>query len=233
MPRAKNIFRVVCAAAFITAGFLFAGCVVVSKIGNPEYDAFRENRPVSILVLPPLNNSLDVDAPNVILASSVKPLAESGYYVIPVALSMQMFAQNGIQTAFDAHAVPHRMLREIFGADAALYITITRFGSSFQLLRSVVQVEASARLVDLRSGQELWKGNIYYEEEPSKTNINAGGGFGLQLLAAIGSAIIDQVSNDLSNASYDVGSSAMNTFLTAERSNGILFGPYNPNYETD
>jgi len=220
-------------AAFTASALLLVSCVSVSKINNADYDAFRESRPTSILVLPPLNNSVEVDAPNVILASTVRPLAESGYYIIPVALSNQMFRQNGIQTAADAHAVSHARLREIYDADAALYITITQFGAAFQVLRSVVQVRASAKLVDLRNGRLLWEREIYYEEEPSQTTANVGGGLGGAILAAVATAAVDQIANTLSNAAYNAGRNAMGAFLDANRSDGILFGPYNPKYESD
>jgi len=229
----NNIFNTAFIAAFAASAFLLVGCASVSKVDNPDYDAFRESRPVSILVLPPINNSVEVDAPNVILASTVRPLSESGYYVIPVALSNQMFRQNGINTAADAHAVAHRRLRDIYGADAALYITITQFGTAFQVLRSVVQVRATARLVDIRNGRLLWEGEINYEEEPRRTTANVGGGLAGALVAAVVTSAIDQIANTLSNAAYKVGVNAMNVFLDAEQPSSILFGPYNPKFESD
>jgi len=231
--RNKNIFHFFCVISFFGTAFLLTSCYSVSKAEKSGYDAFRESRPVSILILPPINNSVEIDAPNIILASAVKPLAESGYYVVPVTVSQQMFMQNGIQTAFDAHTVNYSKLREIFGADAALYLTINQFGTSFQLIRSVVQVSVSARLVDLKNGTTIWLDDIYYEEEPSQSNTNPGGSLAVQLIAAVASAVVDQVVNTLSNAPYTVGSNAMGIFLNAEQSKSILYGPYNPQYQTD
>jgi len=224
----KNIFKVVFITAFAASAFLFVSCGTTSKTGNSDYDAFRESRPLSILVLPPLNNSVEVDAPNVIQACATLPLSEAGYYVFPVAVTQQMFKQNGIQTAADAHAVSHRRLREIFGADAALYMTITKFGAQFQVLRSVVEAEVSATLVDLKTGKELWKGTVKHQEEPSKTSIQGAG-----LLGVVVGAVVDQAANTLSNSSYNTGRNAAAILLTADSSKGVLYGPYNPKYETD
>jgi hypothetical protein len=62
------------------------------------------------------------------LAQATLPLAESGYYVIPVSLASETFKQNGLANAADIH-VPVQKLRDIFGADAALYINVTDYGT--------------------------------------------------------------------------------------------------------
>ena len=82
------------------------------------------------------------------LSQATVPLAESGYYVLPVALVEETFRQNGLTVPADIHAVPVAKLREIFGADAALYVTVTEYGSKYQVISSVTRVAANARLVD-------------------------------------------------------------------------------------
>ena len=101
---------------------LLAGCAGPQR--NVDYTAFRESKPASILVLPPLNTSVDVAASAAVLSQATLPLAESGYYVVPVAVMEETFRQNGLTTPDDIHAVPAARLREIFGADAALYMTV-------------------------------------------------------------------------------------------------------------
>ena len=93
---------------------LLAGCAGPQR--NVDYTAFRESKPASILVLPPLNTSVDVAASAAVLSQAdVLPLAESGYYVVPVAVMEETFRQNGLTTPDDIHAVPAARLREIFG----------------------------------------------------------------------------------------------------------------------
>ena len=101
-----------------------------------------------------MNESPDVNATWGMLASTALPLSEAGYYVFPVAVAEQTFKQNGLTNAADIHAVRPEKLHEIFGNDAVLYITVTEYGTSYQILDSVTTVSAKARLVDSRNGKE-------------------------------------------------------------------------------
>ena len=56
------------------------------------------------------------------------------------------------------HATSPAKLREIFGADAALYITVTKFGVSYTVVNSETMVQVQGKLVDLNSGATLWQG---------------------------------------------------------------------------
>jgi len=201
-------------------------CACATPVAQIDYTAFRESRPRSILVMPPVNQSPEIKATETFLATSTVPLAESGYYVIPVTLSEETFKQNGVTVAEEAHAIELGKLREIFGADAALYITVTRFGVSYRLISSVVEAAASGKLVDLRSGQELWSGQAVAVIDSSN---NSGGG----LIGALVSAIVNQIANTVANKSHDVGRMANYQLLFAGRQNSILFGPYHPKFETD
>lgn len=134
---------------------LLTGCATQAKY---DYSAFRQSKPASILVLPPLNLSPDVRAPYSMMATVTLPLAEAGYYVFPVALVDQTFRENGMTNPGEAHDAPPAKLAEVFGADAVLYITVDEYGAKYMLFDSQVIVSASARLVDLRNGQLLWEG---------------------------------------------------------------------------
>jgi hypothetical protein len=191
-----------------------------------DYTAFRESRPRSILVLPPINLAPDEKASASFLATSTMPLAESGYYVIPVTLSEETFKQNGMTVAEEVQNVDPRKLREIFGADAALYITVDRFGSSYRLLDSVVEVGASAKLIDIRNGRELWQGKVFMSQSSNQNN--SGGLVGMLLSAAI-----NQVANTLTERGHEVAGIANYQLLSAGHQNSILYGPYNPKAGTD
>jgi len=228
MRQIKNppLINTLRALAINGAIFLFIACATTTApIEDLEKTLFRESRPRSILVMPPVNLSPEVDAPLSFLAASTYPLAESGYYVIPVALSDQTFKQNGITVAEEALAIGHGRLFEIFGADAALYITITRFGTSYYVIDSVVEAAANARLMDLRSGLELWHGQVSVKEGG---NYNGG-----DLLSALVGAAINQIANTLSDRSHAVGRQAAYQLLSAGKRNSILYGPYHPKYGTD
>ncbi|MDR2015255.1 MAG: DUF799 domain-containing protein [Azoarcus sp.] len=210
----------------VVSGAALLLCACATQTAQRDYTAFRESRPRSILVMPPVNQSPEVKATASFLATSTRPLAESGYYVIPVALSDEMLKQNGVTVAEEAHAIELGKLREIFGADAALYVTVTRFGTSYRLVNSVVEAAASARLVDIRTAQELWSGTAVV----ALGNDNSGGG---GLIGALVSAVVNQIINTVSDKSHDAARMANYQMLSAGRQDSILFGPYHPKSGTD
>jgi len=210
-------------AAIVGSALLLCACAA-PPTAQFDYTAFRESRPRSILVMPPINKSPEINATASFLTTSTVPLAESGYYVIPVTLSEETFKQNGVTVAEEAHALELGKLREIFGADAALYLTVISFGSSYRVVSSVVEVAAAAKLVDLRSGQELWSSQVFFTSGSS----SSGGLIGMLISAAV-----SQIGNTVSDKSHDVGRRANYRMLSAGHPNGILYGPYRAEFGTD
>ncbi|AGI26905.1 DUF799 domain-containing protein [Pseudomonas sp. MT3] len=203
---------------------LLAGCAPQKTV---DYSAFKQSRPKSILVLPPLNESPDVKASYGMLSQITYPLAEAGYYVLPVALVDETFRQNGVSTPADIHQLPAGKLREIFGADAGLYVTVTEYGTSYMVLSSASIVTASARLVDLRSGTTLWTGTATASSEEGSQN--SGGLVGMLISAAV-KQIISSAQED---ASYPIAGITGARLLSAGHNGGLLYGPRSPKYGTD
>lgn len=215
--------RVMKLAACLAPAMLAVGCAT-HQVTPYDYTAFKAAKPRSIVVLPPLNTSPEVTASYTVLSQVTYPLAEAGYYVLPVALVEETFKQNGLSSAEDAHAVDPRKLRSIFGADAALYLTVTNFGASYTVLNSVVTVSAKARLVDLQTGATLWTGEASANNE---ANNNSGGG----LVGALVAAAVKQIINNSTDASYPVAAAASQRLLAAGQVNGMLYGPRSANYK--
>ena len=187
-----------------------------------DYSAFRESKPTSILVLPPLNDSVEVEATSAVLSQATLPLAESGYYVMPVAVMEETFRQNGLVTPDDIHDVPASKLREIFGADTALYMTVKEYGAQYIVIASTVTVSIEAELVDLRTGTKLWSG----QKLVSYASGSSGGIVGMLI-----QAVVDQVVNTLSDQGYQVAGMTNQALLSAGQPGGILYGPRSPHYE--
>ena len=213
-----------CAMALLLA-LLASGCATHPPQAY-DYSAFKASKPKSILVLPPLNSSPDIGATYGMLSQVTYPLAESGYYVLPVTLVDETFKQNGLTTAADIHQVAMAKLREIFGADAGLYIDIKKYGSSYQVIDSVTVVMAEARLIDLRSGAVLWQGRASASNEQQS---NSGGG----LVGMLVTAVIKQIVASTTDASYQIAGTASQRLLSAGQKNGILYGPRSPKYLSD
>jgi hypothetical protein len=216
--------RVMKLAACLLPAMLAVGCAT-HQATPYDYTAFKAAKPRSIVVLPPLNTSPEVTAGYTVLSQVTYPLAEAGYYVLPVALVDETFKQNGLTTAADIHAVDPHKLQGIFGADAALYVTVTNFGASYTVVNSVVTVTASARLVDLKTGATLWTGQASANNNEGNNN-NGGGG----LVGALVAAAVKQIINSTTDTSYPVAGVASQRLLAAGQSNGLLYGPRSVNY---
>lgn len=210
-------------AAYLLPALFFVGCAS-HKAAPFDYTAFKAAKPRSIVVLPPLNESPEVSATYGMLSQVSYPLAESGYYVMPVAVVDETFKQNGLTNAADIHAVGANKLREIFGADAALYVTVTNYGSTYNVISSNVIVTAKAKLVDLKTGTEIWSGTA--SASSAETQNNQGGG----LVGALVAAAVKQILNSTTDASWRIAGITSNRLLSANTQNGILYGPRSPNY---
>ncbi|ENO87415.1 DUF799 domain-containing protein [Thauera linaloolentis] len=213
-------------AGLITAlaALLMAGCA--TQQAGYDYSAFKQNRPASILVLPPLNSSMEVDATYSVLSQVTLPLAESGYYVFPVSLVDETFRQNGMHNPGEMHGVALARLHEIFGADAALYIDIKQYGTTYAVISSESRVTAEARLIDLRSEQTLWQGSATASSAEGR---NSNGG----LVGLLITAVVNQIIETTTNKSHPVAGIATYRLLSAGMPNGILYGPRSPKYQQE
>ena len=186
-----------------------------------DYSVFIEAEPLSILVLPPLDETLEEGASSHCLATVTRPLAERGYYVFPVAIVDLMMRENGLPTPYEMHQVPISKLVEVFDPDAILYLRVTEWGSSYQVLSSVTEVRMEGELIDARTGELLWSG----ARSASESSGSSGGG----LIGSLTGALVGQVANSLSDPSSDL--SRQNAWeLFSDPRNGLLPGPYHPQH---
>lgn len=221
-PTMNPVFRLLGLCGLVLA--LLSGCA--SKPVAPyNYSNFTASNPRSILVLPPVNKTPDVRASHSMLAQVTWPLAESGYYVMPVSLVDETLRENGVTEAAIAHELPAARLREIFGADAVLYLDITAYGTVYQVINSQTTVAANARLLDLKTQQLLWEGSAR-ASTAEQQNQQQGGLLGLLIKAAI-----EQIANTVSEKSHEMAGITSQRLLRAGRSHGLLYGPRSPHHD--
>jgi hypothetical protein len=189
-----------------------------------DYGPFLAHQPHSILVLPPLNQSPEVQASYSYLSTVTAPLAERGYYVFPVALVDELMRQNGCPTPVEMHQVPPGKLREVFGADAVLYLTVKQWGTSYVVLDSVTTVTVDARLVDLRSEEPFWSKTAVAARHSSE-----GGSDPFAMALA---ALINQIITSGGDPSHDLAP-AVNASLVGDPRDGMLLGPRHSAFAAD
>ncbi len=202
---------------------LLGGCVAPKTV---DYAAFKQARPRSILVLPPINESPDIKASYSLMSQVTFPLAEAGYYVVPVALAAETFHQNGLDNPNDIAELPADKLRSIFGADAAMYVKVTQYGTTYMIISSNTVVTATAKLVDLKTGTTLWTGTATASSEEG--NNNGGGLIGMLITAAV-----KQIINSSTDAGHPIAGITSARLLSAGQPAGLLYGPRSPKYGSD
>ncbi|MBI5506806.1 MAG: DUF799 family lipoprotein [Deltaproteobacteria bacterium] len=205
--------------ALIVAAQLTA-CAAAAPV---DYAPFRAHEPRSILVLPPLNHTVDVKAPYSWLSTVTMPLAEEGYYVFPVAVVDAFLKENGLPTPGEMHGVPVQKLGEVFGADAVLYVTITDWGQKYQVISSNTVVAAEATLVDTRSALPIWQGKV--------SLVDSSGGSG-NLIADMVIAAIEQIVDSSTDRAHPLSRTA-NYALLYNTERGLPFGARSPKYASD
>ena len=211
--------RILSALVLITS---LSACV--SMPPAHDYTAFKAANPASVIILPPLNNTPEVIAPYSVMTQLATPIAESGFYVFPVAMVNQTFNNNGLTQAADIQAVPTAKLKEIFGADTALYVTIDDYGTSYVVISSETRVTVTASLVDLETGNMLWTGAAT-ASSAEQQNANSGGLVGMLVQAAV-----NQIFETVTDRGFDIAALTSARLLSAESYNGLLYGPRSPKY---
>src|SRR5208283_6036490 len=135
-----------------------------------DYTALRRADPKSILVVPVVNRSVDVTAPDYFLATISRPLAERGYYVYPVFLVKRLLEDDGLSDADLVQKADPRRLGEIFGTDSILYISIERWDAKYAVFSTTVEVEFLYTLKSGRTGELLWTSKEYVKYVPQNQN---------------------------------------------------------------
>lgn len=103
---------------------LFASCETLNHTRGELYPKMYDEKPVTLLVMPPINNSNNVEAKDLLYTSISQPLAEAGYYVISPHLAMEIFKT---ESAYDAENFIEGnvgMFGKVFGADAVIFSVI-------------------------------------------------------------------------------------------------------------
>lgn len=193
-----------------------SGCMTT---GTPyDYSAFERNKPRSIVIIPPNNNSVEVNAPYIYLSTLSRPLAEKGYYVFPVSVIDHFLKENGLPTPAEMNSIPLERIGEHIGADAVLYISIEDWGQKFQVITSVTRVEAKLRLVDVRSAELLWQATAVASQSSDAGNNG--------LLGAVINAVVNQIAaTTIVDNTPRLARHANNIAINSE-GRGLPKGPY-------
>ncbi|MGZ0016900.1 GNA1162 family protein [Yeosuana sp. AK3] len=197
----------------IIAVITLSSCKVTKKMD--AYKGIYEEKPVTILLMPPINNSTNVDAKEYFHSTLNVPISSTGYYVIPPFLSMEILKQ---ESAYDSEMfldMPLNKFKEIFGADMVLFTIINKWDKSSIASRVVVEIEYIFKSTTTNKIVYNRKGKIVYN-----ASVNLGLGF-------IGNALASAANTAATNY-VDVG-----RVCNAYTFQDLPVGKYSPRYELD
>lgn len=207
-------------ALFIIAAALLSSCTTTAPVAKSvAYKGIYSEKPVTILIMPPINRSTNVDAKEYFHSTLNVPLANAGYYVIPPFLSMEILKK---ESAYDSELflnTPLTKFGEVFGADIALFTVINRWDKSSLAAKVTVEVEYIFKSIKTNEVVYTRKGTVVYN-----TAISASGGGAIGALVSMTASAI----NTAATKYIDVAR-ACNSYTFKD----LPAGKYSPNYGID
>jgi len=170
-------------SACVSAVSVLSGCAAPLK--PHDFTEFHKAPPRSILIVPVVNRSLDVDASNYVLSTLTIPLAELGYYVFPVNTVKVVLEQEGLYEPEQIRNMDTAKLASLFGADAVLFVTINRWDAQYIVLTTTVTVEFDYEL-SRNDGTRIWHANKRMQYSPQRNQQQ-----GTHPLAVLITAMVD------------------------------------------
>lgn len=175
----------------ILTAIVVVSCSSTKTMGE-QYPAMYEEKPVTIAIMPPINQTTHAEAKDYFYTTMYLPLCEKGYYVFSPYLTMEMFQQESAYDAENFLEADLSTFRRVLGADAAMFTIIKAWKRSNLGGKLTVDVEYILR--STKTGQTLYtrEGNIKVD-----TSVNSGSGvFGAVaglIATAINTAATDKV----------------------------------------
>ena len=156
-----------------------------------QYPKMYEEKPLTIAVMPPINQTNHVEAKDYFYTTLYAPLCEKGYYVYSPMMTMEMFQTEG---AYDAEMFIEADLsqfRHVLGADAAMFTIIKSWSRNKIGGKITAGVEYILR--STKTGETLYhrEGLISLD-----TSVNSGGG-------GLFGALVDLAATAISTAATD------------------------------
>ena len=182
-----------------------------------QYAKMYEEKPVTLLVMPPINNSANVEAKELLYTSISRPLVEAGYYVISPLLVMDVLKA---ESAYDSEIffdAPLTTFQNYFGADAVVFSVIdtwTKKGLGIQTkIRYVIKSAYTNEILFDRSC------DLYLD-----LSVNSGSGGAIGALANLTASIINTAATD-----HIIAARKANYFILRD----IPRGKYSPDHMLD
>ncbi len=112
----------------MVVALLAISCGPTNKLTRGEqYAKMYEEKPVTLLIMPPINNTSNVEAKDYLYTSISKPLAEAGYYVISPLLAIDILKSESAYDSENFVDAPLTVFKNYFGCDAVVFSEINQW----------------------------------------------------------------------------------------------------------
>ena len=212
------IVRKSLAAAALASTALLAACVTAPA--PKSYAALRAENPRSVMVVPALNSTVNVDAADYFVSTISRPVAERGYYVFPAYMVKGVLEDEGLSDAGLVHQADAARFGPLFGCDAVLFVEIQKWESQYILISTSTIVAFEYTLKSCRSGQVLWSDHQSMTYSPQASNS------GNPLADLLAQAIVSALEKAKPN--YMPLTQQANLTATHALGQGLPAGPYLP-----
>ena len=196
------------------------GCAIITK--GEAFPKMYKEKPVSILVLPPINESTAADAKEYYSTTIAEPLSFAGYYVFPIEIVNEALKQEGIYDTELIVDLDASKFKEYFGADAVLFTKIIAWNTSYYVIGGNVKVHIAFDLVSTNTGELLWSYNDELTVDTTGDDNDVGGAAGLLLQLA--ATAVKTATQDYTPLAKKVNTTVLKT---------IPFGIYHAQHGTD
>jgi len=173
---------------------LMSSCGAVQQVTRgTQYPKMYEEKPLSIAVMPPINQTNHVEAKDYFYTTLYAPLCEKGYYVYSPMMTMEMFQSESAYDAEQFIEADLSQFRNVLGADAAMFTVIKSWKRNKVGGKITCGVEYILR--STKTGETLYKREGLISVDTSVSS-GSGGLFGalIDLAAtAINTAATDKV----------------------------------------
>lgn len=175
--------------------FSLYSCVPKTTTKSQEFPRMYEEQPLSILILPPMNESTAADAKEYYSTTIQEPLTYTGYYTFSYPLTTELLKMEGIYDSELLTDIPLAKFKEYFGADAVLFTTIKKWDLCYMVIASNLTVSIDCSLKSTSTNQELWKynGTIVIDLSGGNSGGGIAGLIASAIVTAVNTAIADYV----------------------------------------
>lgn len=205
--------------SFLTLTLLFLGACETLETKSEAFPSFYDEspNPVSMVIVPAINQTAAADAGELVSATLAQPFADNGYYVLPLPIVSQIFQLEGVTDGQQTLGLSGDLFQKAFGADTVLYVTIDQWETNYAILAANVTVGLSYVLRSTSTDEVLWS---YRAQQVIDTSGDSTGFiFADLMMTAVKTALTDYLP-----IAYQVNSMAVAT---------LPHGVYHPQYGND